>query len=413
MSIRHNEKKRIFQICIALGVLLLCVCSQTDYVKASLSGITSDSIKEKEEQISQAQDEKKKLETTVTDLQKILKELEESKSNLANYVTKLDASLDDITSKLEELADLIQKKEAAIAKTLKELKEAERIEQEQYEAMKNRIQFMYEKGDTFLLEMMFSEDSFGEMLNKAEYVEMLSAYDRKMLDEFTKTREAVAELKASLEEEQSVLEEAKAASQKEQDAMETLITQKEKEITLFESDINNKEAAKREYEAEIAAQNAEIQALEAAVAEERKRIAAQNGMLSKYDGGQFAWPAPSYTKISDDYGNRTHPILGIQQFHNGIDMAAPSGSPILAAYDGKVVQAAYSGTMGNYVMIDHGDSLYTIYMHASALHVSQGKVVSRGEKIASVGSTGRSTGPHLHFSVRRNGSYVSPWNFIG
>jgi murein DD-endopeptidase MepM/ murein hydrolase activator NlpD len=126
----------------------------------------------------------------------------------------------------------------------------------------------------------------------------------------------------------------------------------------------------------------------------------------------FCFPAPSYTRISDDYGERVHPVLGVTMFHNGVDMAAPSGSPILAAYDGEVVAAAYSGSMGNYVMIDHGDGLYTIYMHASALYVSKGQTVTKGQNIAAVGSTGRSTGPHLHFGVRLNGSYVSPWGYI-
>ena len=146
------------------------------------------------------------------------------------------------------------------------------------------------------------------------------------------------------------------------------------------------------------------------VAEERKKLAAEQGR--RYDGGMFTWPAPSYTRISDEYGNRIHPILGTQQFHNGLDMAAPGGSAILAAYDGTVVAAAYSNSMGNYIMIDHGDSLYTIYMHASALYVSKGQEVSKGQKIAAVGSTGRSTGNHLHFSVRLNGNYVSPWNYL-
>ena len=126
----------------------------------------------------------------------------------------------------------------------------------------------------------------------------------------------------------------------------------------------------------------------------------------------FAFPAPSMTRISDEYGERIHPTLGVQQFHNGVDLAAPNGSPILAAYDGEVVAAAYSGSMGNYIMIDHGDSLYTIYMHASALYVSKGDLVTKGQQIAAVGSTGRSTGPHLHFSVRKNGSYVSPWGYL-
>lgn len=140
--------------------------------------------------------------------------------------------------------------------------------------------------------------------------------------------------------------------------MNALISAKEQEISNVTSDIKNKEAAIAEYEADIAEQNQTIAALEKAVAEERARLAEEQGR--RYDGGVFTWPAPSYTRISDDYGNRIHPTLGIQKFHNGIDMAAPGGSAILAAYDGKVVAADYNSSMGNYIMIDHGDSLYTI-----------------------------------------------------
>ena len=131
-----------------------------------------------------------------------------------------------------------------------------------------------------------------------------------------------------------------------------------------------------------------------------------------YDGGMFKFPLASYTRISDEYGMRIHPTLGVEQFHNGVDFASPKGTAIYAAYDGVVVAATYSGTMGNYVMIDHGDGLYTIYMHASALYVEKDDIVVRGETIAAVGSTGRSTGNHLHFSVRLNGEYTSPWNYL-
>ena len=126
----------------------------------------------------------------------------------------------------------------------------------------------------------------------------------------------------------------------------------------------------------------------------------------------FQQPLSSFKRISDDYGNRIHPTLGVQKFHNGVDFAAPTGTPILAAYNGTVVGADYNSSMGNYVMINHGDGLYTIYMHASALYVSTGQSVTKGQQIAAVGSTGRSTGPHLHFSVRLNGNYVSPWNYL-
>jgi murein DD-endopeptidase MepM/ murein hydrolase activator NlpD len=126
----------------------------------------------------------------------------------------------------------------------------------------------------------------------------------------------------------------------------------------------------------------------------------------------FTWPCPNYTRISDNYGMRMHPTLGVQKMHNGIDLAAPSGSAILAAYNGTVVAADYNSTMGNYIMINHGGGLYTIYMHCSSLGVSKGQDVKAGTRIGAVGSTGRSTGPHLHFGVRLNGAYVSPWNYL-
>lgn len=271
---------------------------------------------------------------------------------------------------------------------------------------------MYERGDTAYIEMIFSSKSFGEFLNKNEYVKKLSEYDRKMLQEYKETKEAIDIYKKELEEEQATLEEAKEDAKAEEASMETLIVAKEQEIGLYEADISNKSQLVKEYEAEIAAQTASIAALEKAVAEEKERLKAANEAVQSYDGGMFTWPAPSYTRISDEYGYRIHPILGVKQFHNGVDMAAPSGTSILAAYDGTVVNASYSSTMGNYIMIDHGDGLYTIYMHASALSVSKGEGVTKGQKIGAVGSTGRSTGPHLHFSVRLNGSYVSPWNYL-
>lgn len=376
------------------------------------SNLTNDTIKKKEGEISQAQKEKQSLQSGLTDVKKIMQELEKSKSDLKQYVTQLDSSLNSIEKKLEELNTMVEKKIKEIEETKKKLVKAEADAKEQYESMKSRIKFMYEKGDSYYIEMMLSAKSFGEFLNKAEYINKLSEYDRKMLTKFQETEAAIAKFKVELEEEQAQLEEAKKSAEAEQKSMESLISAKEQQIGVYESDISNKSQIVKEYEAEIAAQNAAIAAMEKAVAEEKKRLAAANSSVQKYDGGKFAWPAPSYSRISDNYGNRMHPTLGVQQFHNGVDLASPGGSPILAAYDGTVVQAAYSNTMGNYIMLDHGDGLYTIYMHSSALYVSAGTTVTRGQKIAAVGSTGRSTGNHLHFSVRLNGSYVSPWNYI-
>lgn len=397
-------------MCVALGFALIFGTALRYPDTAFASELTNDSIKQKEAEISKAKEEKKALQSGLTNVKELKKQLEASKADLASYVAELDGNLSDIQAKINELKELIETKEQEITEKEAELETALATQQAQYEAMKSRIKFMYEKGDSLALEVFFDSESFGEMLNKADYIEMLSGYDRKKLDEYVEYANYVALCKESLEEEKSVLDEAKAAQEEEEASLNELIATKEQEIYQVSSDIQNKEAAIKEYEADIAAQNETISALEKAVAEERARLAAEQGR--KYDGGVFTWPAPSYTRISDDYGNRMHPVLGIQKFHNGIDMAAPGGTPILAAYDGKVVAADYSSSMGNYVMIDHGDSLYTIYMHASALYVSKGQEVSKGAKIAAVGTTGRSTGNHLHFSVRLNGSYVNPWSYL-
>lgn len=400
--------KRLF--CVALGLCLIVGTASRYQTTAFASELTNESIKQKEAEINKAKEEKKALQNGLTNVKEIKKQLEKSKAELASYVEELDAELVSIQNKINDLKNLIAEKEEEIAQKTEELEEALRVQQAQYEAMKARIKFMYEKGDNLSLELVFGSESFGDMLSKAEYIEMLSAYDRRMLDEYVAYAEYVALCKEELEEEKTVLDEAKAAVEEEEASLNELIANKEQEMYKVSGDIQSKEAAIQEYEADIAEQNDAIKALEAAVAEERKKLAAEQGR--KYDGGMFTWPAPSYTRISDDYGNRIHPILGIQKFHNGIDMAAPGGSSILAAYNGKVVAADYNGSMGNYVMIDHGDSLYTVYMHASALYVSKGAEVSKGDKIAAVGSTGRSTGNHLHFSVRLNGNYVNPWSYL-
>lgn len=375
------------------------------------SGLTNDLIKEKEEEIQSAKDLKKELQSNLTDVKKVKEELEESKKDLAEYVERLDGELATVQAKIADLKGKIETKETEILQTQEELEAAIEDQENQYAAMKKRIKFMYEKGDNLYMELIFSSESFSEMLNKAEYIEMLSAYDRKMLDKYVETRELIELYKEQLEEEHAYLEEAKAGVESEEASLNSLIDEKKETIEKVSDDIEEKEAAIAEYEAYIKEQNETIAILEKVVAEEKAKLAEESRI--KYDGGMFKWPAPSYTKITSEFGNRMHPTLGVEKFHNGIDMAAPGGSPILAAYDGNVVAADYSNSMGNYIMIDHGDGLYTIYMHASALYVSKGSFVTKGQNIAAVGTTGRSTGNHLHFSVRLNGSYVNPRSYLG
>lgn len=379
---------------------------------SSAKKAADEKIKKHQSAISDAESEKSKLQSGMTDVKKILASLQSVKKDLKSYVSQLDTNLSEIEAKLDELDKQLVQKQEEIEKAKAALAVAKDNEAVQYASMKQRVRFMYEKRNTAYLEVILSAKTVGDFLNKAEYISKISDYDQKMLQDMIDVKNEVENLESRLEQEEKQLEQVQAEIKEDREAVETLIAAKQQEIKTYDSDINNKEQLVKEYEDEIAAQNAIIRDLEAAIAAEKKKLQASNGKVISYDGGQFKFPAPSFTRVSDDYGNRIHPTLGVKQFHNGVDLAAPSGSPILAAYDGSVIAAAYSSTMGNYIMIDHGDGLFTIYMHASSLAVSTGQSVSKGDRIGSVGSTGRSTGPHLHFSVRLNGEYVSPWNYL-
>ncbi len=400
-----KKTKRIIGIALIIMMIgaLFASCSVS-----SLAAVTQESIKAKENQISKAKKERDSLAGAKTDLEKLKKQLEASKSDLNSYISKLDGQLSDIQAKIDALNEQITEKEKEIEKTTAELLEAEEIQKAQYEAMKKRIKFMYERGDTLYFEMIVATGSLSDMLNKAEYIEKLSAYDRGKLNEYIATTELIKLTKEALEEEKATLDATKEQREEEEAALKALLAEKNKELSAVTADIKGKESAIAEYEAQIKAENAAIAALEKEVAADKASLATRR----TYDGGMFTWPCPGYTRISDNFGMRTHPILGVKMMHNGLDLAASSGTAILAAYGGSVVAADYNSSMGNYIMINHGSGLYTIYMHCSALSVSKGQEVSAGTRIGSVGSTGRSTGPHLHFGVRLNGSYVSPWNYL-
>ena len=405
--------KKTIAIALALVLAAGLFMQRVSYSEAtSFSDITSASIRDKEDQIGAAQTERENLQNTLSNVRALRSQLEAQKKDLNNYVAELDGQLAEIQESIAQINARIAEKEEEIAQTERELEIAREREQAQYEAMVARIQRLYEQGEGDYLQMLFGSDSMGDMLNTLVYMEQIAAYDNQQLEEFMLNRQYIEICEEELLQDKALLDEAKAAVLEEEAMVQEMIADKEATIRQYDADINNKTQAIAEYEAGIQAQNELIEALEAAIAAERKKILEQNGVVMNYDGGIFKFPLASYTRVSDDYGPRIHPTLGVQQFHNGVDFASPTGTAIYAAYDGVVVAASYSKTMGNYVMIDHGSGLYTIYMHASKLYVSKDDVVARGTTIAAVGATGRATGPHLHFSVRLNGEYVSPWNYL-
>lgn len=408
-----KKKTIIFRtLATVFCVTLVLGTAQLQIPAAQVFALTSDSIKEKEAQIEQVKKDKENLQNGLTDLQKLKRQLETKRSDLKSYVAELDSNLAVIEQNIANLKQQIEQKENEIVQTQDELDTALEKENSQMESMVSYIRFVYEMGDPKVIDILLSSVSFTDFLNRADYVEKIISYEHVMWQEYKMIREYTELCMEQLELEKETLDQAKANADMEQQSLEELIDQKTRDILSYETDINNKEKAIRELEEEIAAEEEEIAALEAAILEEKKELLANNGTVLHYDNGAFKFPLATYTRVSDEYGMRIHPTLGVEQFHNGVDFASPKGTDIYAAYDGKVVAATYSATMGNYIMIDHGDGLYTIYMHASALYVEKDEMVVRGETIAAVGSTGRSTGNHLHFSVRLNGEYVSPWNYL-
>ncbi len=304
--------------------------------------------------------------------------------------------------------------------------------------------------------------------NAVEYISQIARYDREMLEKYQKTQVTVKDAKTALEQEKAELEQMQAKVEENKQAVSVLLMAKESELSAVNQDIKDASSQAEVFEAELIAQEeviaqiraaeeakkaarakaeaeakaraeAEAAAAAAAAQEEEERgteemAEPQEGDTQApeaqpepvpepvpepepipedtYNGGAFLWPCPASTRITSDYGNRQSPTAGASSNHKGIDIGAPYGSDIVAAADGEVIFSGYSNGGGNYIMIDHGGSLYTVYMHASSLCVSKGEKVTRGQTVAKVGSTGISTGNHLHFGVSLNGAYVSPWNYL-
>ena len=203
--------------------------------------VTEESIKEKESQIEDAKKQQESLKQNVSDIQAMQDSLEASKSNLETYVSDLDSQLNEIQAKIDDLKSQIEDKEAEIDKTQTELEEAEATQKAQYEAMKKRIRFIYEKGNTYYVELLLKASSFGDMLNKAYYVNELSEYDQRKLEEYKQQTQLVELTKQALEEEQQTLEDAKSAQEEEENNMQTLIADKTAEITSLEGSADERD----------------------------------------------------------------------------------------------------------------------------------------------------------------------------
>lgn len=375
--------------------------------------------------LSEAQKEKQALQAELAKAQDLIDGLKDSKEDIQSKVAELDAQLTAISEQINDTEAKLDAKSIEIEDTQALIEEAQATVDEQSVQMGQRIKYMYENsGQTSYLDAFFRSGSIAEFLNQAEYIRQITDYDRKMLTEYEDSLEAVTNAKATLEQEYADLEELKAQVQTQKDAVQALVDAKEAELSNVSADLSDAVSEADAVQAEIDSQDeiiAQIQAEQARKEEEeakRKAEAEANGTEpttppeDTYSGGAFTWPCPSSTRVTSDYGTRLSPTNGASSNHKGIDIAASYGADIVAAADGTVTFAGYSNATGNYVMVSHGSGLYTVYCHASSLLVSKGQTVTKGQTIAKIGSTGISTGNHLHFGVSLNGSYVSPWNYL-
>lgn len=311
---------------------------------------------------------------------------------LSNEIGALEEKIETLNSILKQLDSKLKTKN-------EELSEAEKQLADYYELYKNRIRTIYEQGDISYLEVLLQSEDFSDFLIRMDLVNELMEYDNNILDTMETQRANVKSIRDGLSADVA----KQTAAKKSLETQKASLSRKQKESRTLVSKLT---AEQKKLAKQIAAAHAEMEKLNDAI----------DDLISKdeaYVGGSFIWPVPGKSYISSYYGYRNDPFTGVRQFHNGIDIPAPRGTNIVASNRGTVVASTYdSYGAGYYVVIDHGGGLSTRYYHCSKLLVKKGAAVSKGQVIALVGSTGYSTGPHLHFTIRKNKENQNPLSYV-
>lgn len=388
-----------------------------------------------------------------SELESQLASLKKNKTDTETYIAELDEKIKVYLGQLEEVSAQLEQTEAEIEITQENLEQAKKDEQRQYAALKARIKAMYESGDEGYVQMLLGSGDLKSLLNDQEYISKINEYDHNLLVNLQQIRDQIAAYEAELEEQKELQEAQKEQYELEKASLEKIVAEKEEELIAIGADIDSvsynisttqeeidaenallqeiieqerkaaEEAARKKAQEEEARKRAEEEAKKQQESNQSNNSSSSGGSYDDYDddddddyGGPsystgLIWPVGS-TYITSYFGYRNSPTAGATSYHQGIDIGASHGSSIWAAASGTVVTASYNSAMGNYVVISHGNGLSTVYEHCSALYVSAGDYVSQGTTIAAVGSTGISTGAHLHFGVMEGGSYVNPLYYV-
>ena len=337
------------------------------------------------------------------ELEEQLADVEADQAEAQQRRQLLQAQLDAINNEIENIDKQIAYYDQEIAQKEAEQAEAEANEQAQYELFCQRVRAMEEEGTVSYWSILFNSESFSELLDRLADIDAVMDYDNQVMDELIAIREEIIALRTQLETsraEEQAARDQQAAKQAEQQAKVAEAQKLVDELNADAAEVN------RQLDEEIEGA-AEIQALIAQKQRQLEEQRRQNNITIDSETS-YLWPLPGYYRLSSLFGYRIHPITGEAHSHTGIDIPAPGNTPILACKSGQVVTSAYHYSYGNYVVIDHGNGNSTLYAHMSSRAVSEGDMVTQGQTIGYVGTTGSSTGNHLHLEVRDNYTRVDP-----
>ena len=341
-----------------------------------------------------------KLKNVQNKLNKTRKELKEGKQkekSLTNQIIKIQEDINETENSIKKLEGNIQDTKIKVVEVQGKLARAEQMVSEQSKALNARLRSMYlNDSGISVLEVIFGSESITDFMSNMDMVEKIYDNDTKMLNRLKDNKDLIGKEKQRLASLENTLEK----QQMQHENKKNNLANSQHNIAVLKNQValDNKKLAE-----EIDALNQEANR----ITSEIRRLQSKG---TQYTGGVFIWPVTG--KITSPFGYRIHPVLKERKLHTGIDIAASSGTPVKAANAGTVIKAGAAGSYGNMVMIDHGGGIVTLYAHNSRIAVSTGTQVQKGQVISYVGSTGRATGPHLHFEVRVNGDYKNPMGWL-
>lgn len=361
--------------------------------------ITTTTITALADEIDDLEQRKSSIESQKADISR----QKQNEQNKKNAVQKEAASLANEQSKAEKSLkvyadDLLTAKQQYQA-IEKSVQEAEAKYKQQKDQFRKRVRLMYENSNISPLQTFLESKSISDFKAKLELMSLIAKKDKEAVQSIETAKKDLEFKKSAKEDEKAAIEKKTAEQKKIVASIQVSRSKKNDELSKINSTISMLDQQERELEQK----SAEIANWIRSV---------KNKRAGGYTGGSMIWPAPSSTLITSPFGNRWHPVLRRNKYHTGIDIGAASGTNIVAANKGTVILAGWQDGYGNTVIIDHGGDIVTLYGHASKLLVSEGDEVEAGAVIAKVGSTGLSTGPHLHFEVRKNGDPVNPLDYV-